>query len=212
MPEVPAHGFDDAQAFWDQRFSAPEYIFGVGPNLFLASQAALFRAGQRVLDVACGEGRNSVWLAQRGCEVLGIDVSPLGLQKARQLAENKHVHIAFQQADLRAWDWAPAAFDAVVCIFIQFAAPRERQRLFEGFKTTLKPGGVLVLQGYTPKQVEYKTGGPPQAEHMYTEGMLRDAFVGMEILHLREHEDNLAEGTKHVGRSALIDLVACKPV
>ena len=211
MPDAGARGFDEAQAFWDQRFSAPEYIFGTAPNLFLASQAALFRPGQRVLDVACGEGRNSVWLAQRGCEVLGIDVSPLGLKKAQRLAEERRVQVAFQQADVRTWDWAPAAFDAVVCTFIQFAAPSDRQRLFQGFAATPKPGGVLVLQGYTPKQVEYKTGGPPQAEHMYTEGMLREAFSGMQIVHLREHEEDLAEGTKHVGRSALIDLVARKP-
>ena len=99
----------------------------------------------------------------------------------------------------------------MVCIFIQFAAPSERTRLFEGFKTALKPGGVLVLQGYTPKQVEYKTGGPPEAAHMYTREMLERAFAELQILHLREHEDTLAEGTKHVGRSALIDLVARKP-
>jgi 2-polyprenyl-3-methyl-5-hydroxy-6-metoxy-1,4-benzoquinol methylase len=212
MPNNATRGFDDAQAFWDQRFSAPEYVFGTSPNRFLASQAAWFRPGQRVLDVACGEGRNSVWLARRGCEVLGIDISPLGLQKARRLAEESGVQVAFEQADLRSWGWVPAAFDAVVCIFIQFAAPQDRRQLFEGFVRTLRPGGVLVLQGYTPKQIEYKTGGPPQAEHMYTEGMLRDAFSGMEMLHLREHEDDLAEGTKHVGRSALIDLVARKPV
>jgi 2-polyprenyl-3-methyl-5-hydroxy-6-metoxy-1,4-benzoquinol methylase len=211
MPDAGARGFDDAQAFWDRRYSADGYIFGTDPNLFLVSQSALFRPGQRVLDVACGEGRNSVWLARRGCEVLGIDVSPLGLQKARRLAEDSSVQVAFEQVDLRAWDWTPGAFDAVVCIFIQFAAPSDRGRLFEGFKATLKPGGVLVLQGYTPKQIEYKTGGPPQAEHMYTQSMLRAAFSGMEIVHLREHEEDLAEGTKHVGRSALIDLVARKP-
>jgi hypothetical protein len=98
----------------------------------------------------------------------------------------------------------------VVCIFIQFAEPEQRARLFEGIKATLKAGGVLVLQGYTPKQVEYKTGGPPQADHMYTQALLRDAFGELEILHLREHEEVLAEGTKHVGRSALIDLVVRK--
>lgn len=163
-----AQGFDDAQAFWDARYGAPEYIFGTEPNLFLAGQAALFRPGQRALDIACGEGRNSVWLAQRGCDVLGIDVSPLALKKARSLAENAEVNAEFRHADVRAWRWAPASFDVVVCIFIQFAAPSERSGLFMGIETALKPGGLLVLQGYTPKQVEYKTGGPPDAAHMYT--------------------------------------------
>lgn len=206
-----AQGFDDAQAFWDARYNAPEYVFGTDPNVFLANQAALFKPGQRVLDIACGDGRNSVWLAQRGCDVVGIDVSPLALKKARNLAENKGVKAEFRHADVRDWQWTPASFDAVVCIFIQFAAPSERAGLFKGIETALAPGGVLVLQGYTPKQVEYKTGGPPDAAHMYTREMLERAFAGLDIVHLREHEDTLAEGTKHVGRSALIDLVARKP-
>jgi cyclopropane fatty-acyl-phospholipid synthase-like methyltransferase len=201
-------GFDDAREFWDQRYSAPEYIFGTSPNLFLASRQHLFKPGDRVLDIACGEGRNSVWLASLGCNVLGMDVSPLALNKARQLAADRGVTVAWQEADVRSWQWQPDAFDAVVCIFIQFADPSQRARLFSGLQTTLKLGGKLVLQGYTPKQVEYKTGGPPQAAHMYTAAMLRDAFAGLDIVHLQEHEDVLSEGTKHVGRSALIDLVA----
>ena len=201
-------GFDDAREFWDQRYSAPEYIFGTSPNLFLASQQHLFKPGDRVLDIACGEGRNSVWLASLGCQVLGMDVSPLALTKARQLAADRGVTVAWQEADVRSWQWQPDAFDAVVCIFIQFADPSQRARLFSGLQTTLKLGGKLVLQGYTPKQVECKTGGPPQAAHMYTAAMLRDAFAGLDVVHLQEHEDVLSEGTKHVGRSALIDLVA----
>ena len=206
-----AEGFDDARAFWDQRFGAPEYVFGTEPNRFLVSQRALFRPGMRVLDVACGEGRNAVWLAQQGCEVLAIDISPLGIDKAKRLAAERGVEVEFQLADVREWDWMAAAVDAVISIFIQFAAPAERGRVFEGMQRALRPGGRLVMQGYTPKQVEYRTGGPPQAEHMYTEGLLRAAFAELEIVHLREHEDVLSEGNKHVGRSALIDLVARKP-
>jgi cyclopropane fatty-acyl-phospholipid synthase-like methyltransferase len=205
-----AEGYDDARAFWDERYAAPEYVFGTEPNRFLVSQASRFRPGMRVLDVASGEGRNAVWLAGLGCTVLGIDVSPLALDKARRLAATRGVDVDLRLADLRAWDWEPAAFDAVVSIFIQFAAPSDRLRLFEGFTTTLRPGGIVVLQGYTPKQLEYRTGGPPQAAHMYTETLLRSAFADLDVLHLQEHEDVLDEGTKHVGRSALIDLVARK--
>lgn len=206
-----AEGFDDARAFWDQRFSAPEYIFGKAPNRFLVSQGQWLRPGMRVLDVAAGEGRNAVWMAGQGCEVLGIDISPLAVEKAGRLAAEAGVRVAFEVADVREWRWPVQAFDAVVSIFIQFAAPGERSAVFEGMKRTLRPGGVLIMQGYTPKQIEYKTGGPPQAEHMYTEALLRAAFGDLEILHLREHEDVLSEGVKHVGRSALIDLVARKP-
>jgi 2-polyprenyl-3-methyl-5-hydroxy-6-metoxy-1,4-benzoquinol methylase len=204
-------GFDDARAFWDQRYAAPGYIFGRAPNRFLVSQQAWFGPGQRVLDVATGEGRNAVWLARAGCDVTGMDISPLAIEKARRLAADDGVNVRFEVADLREWVWQADAFDAVVSVFIQFAAPGERARMFDGFWTTLRPGGVLVLQGYTPRQLEYKTGGPPQAEHMYTEGLLRAAFARWEIVHLREHDDELSEGTKHVGMSALIDLVARKP-
>ena len=204
-------GSDDARAFWDERFAAPEYIFGREPNRFLVSQAALLQPGAAVLDVATGEGRNAVWLAQRGCRVTGIDISAKAIEKARRLAAESGVEVRFEVEDVRQRSWVADAFDAVVTIFIQFAAPAERRSVFEGMQRTLRPGGVIVLQGYTPKQLEYKTGGPPQADHMYTEPLLREAFAGWEILHLAEHEDVLNEGTKHVGRSALIDLVARKP-
>jgi cyclopropane fatty-acyl-phospholipid synthase-like methyltransferase len=143
--------------------------------------------------------------------VLGIDISPLAVEKAARLAAEAGVRVAFEVADVREWRWPAETFDAVVSIFIQFAAPGERSAVFEGMKRTLRPGGVLIMQGYTPKQIEYRTGGPPQAEHMYTDALLRAAFGDLEILHLREHEDVLSEGVKHVGRSALIDLVARKP-
>src|SRR5207344_40619 len=205
-------GYDDAREFWDQRYRAPEYIFGTEPNVFLVSQEKRFKRGDRVLDVGCGEGRNSVWLARLGCDVTGLDVSPFALDKARRLAAGQGVAVQYVQTDIRDWQWETSRFDVVVCVFIQFAEPEQRARLFDGFMTTLKAGGMLLLQGYTPKQVEYKTGGPPRADHMYTVELLRSAFARMEILHLREHEEILAEGIKHVGRSALIDLVARKPL
>ena len=112
-----------------------------------------------MLDVACGEGRNSVWLASLGCDVLGVDVSPLALDEGRTARDRaKGVAVRWSEADIRNWQWEPARFDAVVCIFIQFAEPGERARLFDGFKVTLKPGGMLVLQGYTPKQARVQDG------------------------------------------------------
>lgn len=202
--------FDDAQAFWDQRFAEPGYIFGTAPNAFLEAQAGLILPGMRVLDVACGEGRNGVWLAQRGCRVDGVDISPLALQKAARLAEEHGVDMRLERADIRQWEWKPDTYDAIICIFIQFAAPAERDRLFEGFLATLKSGGLVLLQGYTPRQLEYGTGGPRDLAHLYTRSLLERAFAAFDILHLQEHEAHLEEGTKHVGRSALIDLVARK--
>ena len=196
--------------FWNERFKKEEYVFGTRPNAFLVSQAHRFAPGQRVLCVADGEGRNGVYLAGLGVDVLSIDFSPIALEKARRLADERGVKIETREVDLYAYDWPEAAFDMVAAIFIQFAPPEQRGRIFEGMKKCLKPGGQIVLQGYRPEQLEYKTGGPPVAENMYTAEMLREAFADMEILHLREHDSVIEEGPGHAGMSALVDMVARK--
>lgn len=201
---------DDARTFWDGRFDTAEYIFGREPNLFLAREAHRIPPCSDVLDVACGEGRNAVWLARQGHRVRGLDISPVALAKARVLAEAHGVAPTLRECDLRDWVWEPASFDAIVCIFIQFAAPAERERLFQGFRTALRPGGLVLLQGYTPRQLVYRTGGPGDIAHLYTADLLREAFDGFDLLRLEEYEADLAEGSKHVGRSALVDLVARK--
>lgn len=202
---------NDAREFWDARFDTDTYIFGTDPNVFLASHKALFKPGMRVLAVADGEGRNGVWLAQQGCKVVSVDISPLGLEKARKLAAQRKVQIEFQCADLMNWDWPHEAFDVVVCIFIQFATPAERKTLFGGFWSALKPGGTLLLEGYGVKQLQYNSGGPGKLENLYTPDMLRESFVAWEIDSLSEYEAVLDEGPKHSGMAALVDLVARKP-
>ncbi|MGB8274173.1 MAG: class I SAM-dependent methyltransferase, partial [Alphaproteobacteria bacterium] len=166
--------------------------------------------GQRALAVADGEGRNGVWLARQGLHVLSVDFSRSALAKARRLAERHGVTLETELADLRTWNWGEDRFDLVAAIFIQFAPPEERARMFENIKKCLKPGGLLILQGYTPKQIEYKTGGPPDVANLYTAALLRQAFADMTILHLREHEDVIEEGERHSGLSALVDMVARK--
>jgi 2-polyprenyl-3-methyl-5-hydroxy-6-metoxy-1,4-benzoquinol methylase len=193
---------------WNGRFAAAEYIFGTAPNAFLASQRSRFHAGERALCVADGEGRNSVWLAEQGLEVSAFDISPVGVEKARRLAAARGVHVRYDVAGVYEWQWPQAAFDVVAAIFVQFADPVMRAFMFERIVRSLAPGGLLVLIGYTPKQLEYRTGGPKQVENLYTEPMLREAFAALQILHLREYETGLAEGSQHRGRSALIELAA----
>jgi SAM-dependent methyltransferase len=161
-----------------------------------------------VLCVADGEGRNSVWLAQRGLRVDAFDISDVGVAKARRLADAQGATVNFQVADFDGFAWPEMAYDGVAAIFIQFADPALRERLFDRMQRSLKPGGTLVLQGYTPRQLEYRTGGPPLASHLYTEALLREAFGAMDILELRDYEADVAEGSGHHGRSALIGLVA----
>jgi 2-polyprenyl-3-methyl-5-hydroxy-6-metoxy-1,4-benzoquinol methylase len=203
--------FEDPAGTWNRRFSAEGFLFGTAPNDWLREQADVWKPGDRVLCVADGEGRNSVWLAKRGLVVDAFDIAEVGVAKARRLAAEQGVTVNFSVADCDGYAWSRAAFDGVAAVFIQFADPEMRARLFERMVQALKPGGTLVLQGYTPKQLEYRTGGPPLASHLYTEALLRTAFAELEILALREYEAEVSEGSGHNGRSALIGMVARRP-
>jgi cyclopropane fatty-acyl-phospholipid synthase-like methyltransferase len=197
---------------WNQRFAVEEYVFGTAPNAFLAAHAALFKPGQRALCVADGEGRNSVWLAAQGLRVTAFDFSPVALDKARRLAAERGVRVRYELATVQDWRWPAAQFDVVVAIFIQFVVPEARSVLFGRMRASLRAGGLLLLEGYTPAQLKYGTGGPKQVDQLYTEELLRQAFGSLEILELKAYEAELDEGTRHRGPSAVIDLVARKPV
>ncbi|MGD9786751.1 MAG: cyclopropane-fatty-acyl-phospholipid synthase family protein [Sulfuricellaceae bacterium] len=196
--------------FWDGRYAIDDYFYGTAPNAFLAAQCHRLQSGCEVLAVADGEGRNGVWLAKQGLAVTAVDFSPVALEKARRLAEREGVEVRHELADLFAWDWGENRWDALVAIFVQFVSPEDRPEFHARMKRALKPGGLLLLQGYRPKQVEYGTGGPSSAANMYTAEMLREDFADLEILHLAEHDSVIEEGMGHKGLSALVDLVARK--
>jgi cyclopropane fatty-acyl-phospholipid synthase-like methyltransferase len=203
--------FADAAQFWNERFDKAEFIFGKEPNEYLAQQAKQYlQSGDRVLCIADGEGRNGVWLAKQGLNVVGFDVSDKALAKAMQLALDNQVSITYSLCDVDGFDWQANAYDAIVGIFIQFADPAMRARIFQQVYTSLKPSGIFILQGYTPKQLEYKTGGPSLIEHLYTEEMIRDLAQDFEILDLCSYEKELSEGARHAGMSALLGLTARK--
>lgn len=197
--------------FWNARYDREDYLFGEVPNAFLASQAGRLKPGMTALAVADGEGRNGVWLAERGLKVTTTDISPVAVNKARALAARRGVILDIHQTDLDHWNWPEAVFDVAVAIFIQFAPPPARDRHLQRLKAAVKPGGLVLLQGYRPAQLAYGTGGPGQAENMYTEDQLRSAFADFDIQHLRSHDSKIAEGSGHGGLSALIDLVARRP-
>jgi hypothetical protein len=120
------------------------------------------------------------------------------------------VHVGLNVAEALAWNWTPAAYDLVAAIFIQFASPAVRERLFPLIKQTLKPGGLLILQGYRAEQLNYGTGGPPEQDHLYSEPMIRSALNGMDVLELRCYDETVDEGKGHAGMSALMGVVARK--
>ena len=210
MPKRRSKGFANPAQTWDARYSTDDYIFGTAPNAWLTQHRDLLAPGSRVLAVADGEGRNSVWLAQQGMQVDAFDISPVGVAKANKLAQQANVQVNYQLSGADKFDWKPEAYDAVVAIFIKFADHDARTRLFANMKSVLKPNGMILLQGYTPKQLDYKTGGPPNLDHLYTEELLRDAFGDMTLLELQAYETVLREGTQHSGQSALVGLVARK--
>ena len=184
---------------WEQRFAGEGYFYGTEPNRFLTQQAHRIRPGGRVLCVADGEGRNGVWLASQGFDVVAVDNAQAGLDKTRRLAGERGVCLKTLKADLLDWDWPVGGYDAVVAIFIQFAGPKDRPALFEHIKQAVKPGGVVLMQGYRPEQVALGTGGPPDPEHLYTEPMLRDAFGDFDLEVLRPHDSDIREGVGRVG-------------
>jgi len=203
--------FSDATQFWNERFDKEEFIFGKEPNEYLVEKARQYLKPQdKVLCIADGEGRNGVWLAKQGMQVIGFDASDIALAKARQFAQDNQVEVEYAFSDTDSYTWQENTYDAVIGIFIQFADPAMRARIFQQAYKVTKLGGLFILQGYTPKQLNYKTGGPSLIEHLYTEELIRDLAKDFEILELVSYEKELAEGPRHTGMSALLGLVARK--
>jgi SAM-dependent methyltransferase len=196
---------------WEARYAKPEYEFGTAPNVFLAACKALLPKSGRALSVADGEGRNGVWLAQQGLDVTAIDFSPTAQKKARALATERKVNVNFVQTDVHAWQYPEAAFDVVVEVFAQFSTPAERQIKWTNMRRALKSGGLLILQGYTPKQLDYATGGPKEIDRLYTSAMLKQTFGDFRDLKITEEEHEMHEGDAHAGMSAVIGLTGKKP-
>lgn len=197
---------------WNERYDTPDYVFGTEPADFLIRHAEVLRPGLRGLAVADGEGRNSTFMAECGVETVAMDMSPNALAKAKALAASRGVTVDHRLSDIDSWEWEPEAFDLVVAVFIQFLSPDDRALAFADMVKTLKPGGILMLHGYRPEQLGYGTGGPKAEENLYTEALLRESFAGLEILALESADRVIEEGAGHSGMSALIDLVARKPV
>ena len=189
--------------FWNQRYAEPGHAYGTHPNVYLTTHAALFQPGQRALVIGDGEGRNGVWLAEQGLQVLSVDYSVTGLAKAEALAQQRGVSLQTECVDLTEWDWPQAEFDFVVIIYVHFA-PELRTRLHRAALHALKPGGQVILEAFTYEQLQHNSGGPPVREMLYDAALLADDFRDGEILELNECCDVLNEGKYHVGDAAIV--------
>jgi SAM-dependent methyltransferase len=193
---------------WNQRYAVEEYIYGTQPNDFLASVVDRLPMG-RVLCLAEGEGRNAVFLAEQGFDVVAVDSASVGLDKARHLAGQRGVHIDTVVADLADYAIVPEAWDAIVAIFCHLPPPLRREvhaRAVAG----LRPGGAFVLEAYTPAQLQHGTGGPPVVELMMTLATLRDELTGLRLEHAVEIERDIQEGRFHAGLGAVVQVLAYK--
>lgn len=194
---------------WDKRYDTKEYVYGKNPNDFLASVADGLPAG-KTLCIAEGEGRNAVFLAEHGHDVVAVDASAVGLAKARELADERGVQIQTVIADLVNLDIEPDSWDAVVSIFAH--VPSEtRESLHRKIVRGLRSGGMLVLEAYTPEQISLGTGGPPVVELTMTLEALQRELDGLVFRHAVELQRDVIEGRLHTGTGAVVQLLAVKP-
>lgn len=194
------------RAMWDERFSQAEPVYGESPNSYLESQAVRLKPGMRVLVPADGYGRNGIWLAKQGLQVHTVDLSPVGVERARKAAQVAGVAITMEVADLATWNWPSDELDAVISIFFHIP-PAARAKIHRNMLCSLKPGGVVILQAFTPAQLQHSSGGPKQVELLYTADLLREDFSGAEVLQLEEKEVHLKEGHMHSGLGAVVQAV-----
>ena len=194
---------------WDKRYDTKDYVYGKDPNDFLAGVVDRIPKG-KTLCIAEGEGRNAVFLAGHGHDVVAVDASAVGLAKARELADERGVPIKTVVSDLAHYDIEPDSWDAVVSIFAH-VLPDTRETLHRKIVNGLRSGGMLVLEAYTPEQIRLGTGGPPVAEMTMTLEALRRELDGLVFIHAEELRRNVVEGRLHTGTGAVVQLLAVKP-
>ena len=193
---------------WNQRYSSKIYAYGTKANDFLVSMYDRLPTG-KILCLAEGEGRNAVWLAEQGNEVTAVDTSDIGLQKARKLAKARDVEVTTVHADLADYDIGTQQWDAIISIFCHLP-PDLRQDVHRRCVKGLRDNGMILLEAYTPLQLEYKTGGPPVAEMMMDMRSLSSELIGLEFLHLQECVREIHEGEYHKGTGAVVQALARK--
>jgi SAM-dependent methyltransferase len=195
---------------WDERYATDEYVYGTQPNDFVRDHVTSLPPGGRVLCLADGEGRNGVFLAQQGMNVTSVDQSSVGLAKASALAEQRGVSISTAVADLASYDLGTEQWDAIVSVFCHLP-PDLRRSVHNRAVHALRPGGVFLLEAYTPQQLEFRTGGPPTVDLLMTSSTLTEELEGLGMLLNHEFTRDIHEGRLHDGPSAVVQVLARKP-
>ncbi|MEZ4695415.1 MAG: class I SAM-dependent methyltransferase [Rhodothermales bacterium] len=194
---------------WDDRYSQAEFVYGTEPNDFLRDNARKI-PGPDVISLAEGEGRNAVFLAGLGFNVTGVDSSRVGLDKAQRLAKVRSVKITTVQSDLADFDFGVEKFDGLVSVFCHLPTALNRS-VFKMAIRSLRPGGIVVLEAYSPRQLDYGTGGPPNIELLHSVEEWKQILDGFEFELAHEVVRMIEEGEYHKGQSSVVQIIARKP-
>lgn len=190
-------------AAWDARYADGDFQFGDRPNEYLRAQSWRLSPGMRALAVGDGEGRNGVWLAERGLDVTAIDWSATGITKARELAARRGVALRTIVADVTRWDWPEGRFNLVAWIFVHLP-PADRAIAAQGVLRSLAAGGLLALECFTPAQEGRRSGGPKDPALLWTRARVEEAFGALEVIELMEGTVLLDEGPRHQGPAEVV--------
>jgi SAM-dependent methyltransferase len=198
-----------SSTFWDERYSGDDLAYGESPNDFLVSMADRIPRAGHALDIGAGEGRNALFLASRGLNVLAVDQSKVGMRKAQQLAHERGLTLRTQAVDLQDFDAEHNSFDVVSSIFVHLPA-QLRATVQKRVVTWLRPGGIFLLEAYAPDQIERGTGGPKDPSLLASLDVILDELNGLEIKHQAALVRNVSEGQFHIGEASVVQVLARK--
>jgi 2-polyprenyl-3-methyl-5-hydroxy-6-metoxy-1,4-benzoquinol methylase len=198
-------------AFWDNRFADAAYAYGTQPNVYFKQQLDAISKPGRLLLLAEGEGRNAVYAAQQGWKVTAVDFSEKGRTKALALAAEKGVSVEYILANIQSYDMlSDGPWDAIGLIYFHLST-EQRSAIHQKCAQALKPGGALILEAFHLKQIERLSGGPKDLDMLYTQRLLADDFVGLEVLEAMEITTVLQEGEGHKGEAEVVRLCLKMP-
>jgi 2-polyprenyl-3-methyl-5-hydroxy-6-metoxy-1,4-benzoquinol methylase len=198
-----------SSTFWNERYAQNQLVYGAAPNDFLLEMAQRLPTTGSALDIGAGEGRNALFLASRGLDVLAVDQSDVGMQKAMQIALERGLKLRTKTADLQDFDADGNSFDLISSIFVHLPSAL-REHVHRGVSKWLKPGGFFLLETYAPDQIERNTGSPKDPALLASLDSLLHELSSLQIEHQASLVRIVAEGDFHTGEASVVQILARK--
>lgn len=194
--------------FWNKRYAANEYAYGIEPNVFFKTQLEALPKG-KILFPAEGEGRNAVYAAQKYFEVYAFDSSSEAKIKAENLANHRNVSLNYAISSIEAINYPKNYFDGIVLIFAHFPT-QLRKEFYKKMMIYLKPNGFVIFEAFSKEQIDYTSGGPTNVEMLFSEEEIKTEFPGINFTFLETIEVNLNEGPFHQGKASVVRFIGTK--